>query len=344
MPEPSGSQPGQDELGVSALAETLEDLSAKLGEVLPGMADVSVRQVLEDCLGRLRRVSSGLRAVALVLDPARAEEIAKHEGHLRELVSAIGVSVRKVADVNWDVASKMAEQVRELDSISDLPPGEELSARLRDTVVKVQEAASSMGENLNGLAIQVQSANDEIADLERQLKEAREKALYDSLTRVHSRTALDERLASAVRDGEAQAPWCVLIADIDHFKQVNDQFGHLIGDALLYKIARAMEGVVNELGSSAFLARYGGEEFCLILEGTALADARQIAEKVRSAVASSQWQARTGRGAPVIRTTISIGVAQHQEGDTVATLIDRTDRALYRAKNAGRNRVVVGEK
>ena len=343
MPEALVTQPSSDELGALALAEALEDLSSRLGEVLPGTTDQSVRQVMEDCLARLRRVSSGLRAMALVLDPAHAEEIAKHEGHLRSLVSAIGQSIRGIADANWDVANKMAEQVKELDNISKLPPGEELAERLRNTVLNVHQAARAMGENLGALATQVQSANEQITVLEQQLKEARERALYDALTRVSSRAALDERLAAAVRDGESGGPWCIMIADLDHFKEVNDQHGHLIGDALLYKIARVMEGTLKERAGGVFLARYGGEEFCIILAGAALAEASEVAEQIRGAIASAKWQPRTGAGAPVIRTTISIGVTQYRQGDTVASLIERTDRALYRAKKAGRNKVAVAE-
>jgi diguanylate cyclase len=238
----------------------------------------------------------------------------------------------------------MAAQVEELDGIADLPPSKELADRLRNTVTSVREAATKMDRNLGELVARVDSANERIAALEKELNEARERALYDSLTRVYSRAALDERLALAVREGEAKGPWSFMIADIDHFKGVNDQHGHIVGDALLYKIARVMEKTLNGRVQDAILARYGGEEFSAIMPRSTLPKATQVAELLRRTVEASRWQCRTANGSPVVQTTVSFGVAQYRDGDTVSSLVERADRALYKAKEGGRNRVAASEK
>ena len=343
MPDQASLGPTAGQVNPAELAEALEDLSEQLAKVVPSTTDSSVRSVLTDCLERLRRIGSGLRAMALVVDPKRAQELAEREKDLRGLVSNIGESIRGVAEANRSVAVKMEDQIRELDEIVKLPPGEEAAKRLRKTVVTVRDAATSMEKSLQKLVTQVEDANSRIARLERELEEARERALYDALTRVHSRAALDERLLRAVRDRETGGPWCFMIADIDHFKAVNDKHGHIVGDALLYKIARVMEQTLQERAPSAFLARYGGEEFSVILPNSTITKAAQIAELMRTRIQESRWQVRTKAGAPVLQATMSFGITQFREGDTVSSLIDRADRALYQAKDAGRNRVVASQ-
>ena len=340
MPDRCSEEVTTGQLNPNELAQALEDLYEQLAQVIPATGDAAVRSVLEDCLRRLRRIGSGLRAMALVVDPKRAQELAERERDLRGVVGKIGESIRGVAKANRSVAIKMEDQARELDEIAKLPPGEEAAKRLKKTVVTVRDAASSMEQNLQKLVTQVEDANGRIARLERELEEARERALYDALTRVHSRAALDERLLRAVRDGESKGPWCFVIADIDRFKAVNDKHGHIVGDALLYKIARVMEEVLKERASGAFLARYGGEEFSVILPNSALTKAVQIAELLRGRIQGSRWQMRTKAGAPILQATMSFGVTQFRNGDTVASIIERADRALYQAKEAGRNRVV----
>jgi len=343
MPDRRSEEPTAGQINPNELAEALEELSEQLAQVVPTTGDAKVKSVLEDCLQRLRRIGSGLRAMALVVDPKRAQDLAEREKDLRGVVSKVGESIRGVAEANRDLALKMDGQVRELDEIANLPPGEQVAKRLRETVVTVRDAAASMEQNLQKLVAQVEDANSRIARLERELEEARERALYDALTRIHSRAALDEKLLSAVRAAESRGPWCFLIADIDRFKAVNDKHGHIVGDALLYKIARVMEQTLQELASNAFLARYGGEEFSVILPNSSITKAVQIAALLRERIQDSRWQVRTKAGAPVLQATMSFGVTQFRNGDTVGSIIERADRALYQAKEAGRNRVVASQ-
>jgi len=327
----------------ASLADALEELSDKLAQALPEAQESHVHQIVANCLARLRRVCTGLRAMALVLEPERAKQLARREEDLRSIVGEIGHNIRGVAEANRDVAEQMAAQVEELDGIADLPPSKELADRLRNTVTSVREATTKMDRNLGELVSRVDSANARIAALEKELNEARERALYDSLTRVYSRAALDERLAIAVRQGETKGPWSFLIADIDYFKAVNDKHGHIVGDALLYKIARVMEKTLNGRVGDAILARYGGEEFSAILPRSILPKATQVAELLRRTVEASRWQCRTASGNAVVQTTVSFGVAQYRDGDTAVSLVERADRALYEAKEGGRNRVAASQ-
>ncbi len=176
---------------------------------------------------------------------------------------------------------------------------------------------------------------DELDRLRREHAEAREQSRRDSLTASYNRRYLDERLVTLLDDDTAPGlpGLCVALVDADHFKQVNDTFGHRFGD-------RVLQHIVAELGSrlpdGAFCARYGGEEFALVLPGCVPDDAVRACEAARLRVDAHPWQDLD----PRLRVTVSIGVA-HSGGPLtdVERLVDAADVLLYAAKNSGRNAV-----
>ena len=152
----------------------------------------------------------------------------------------------------------------------------------------------------------------------------------DQLTGLASRRCI----LSLLDDAMAQTPVAVALLDVDHFKTVNDNYGHQIGDRVLRRVANAIAGALR---SSDRAGRFGGEEFLLILRGAEIEALMAIAERVRGAVEASPTLADEP---PV---TISIGVAIASEGESAEALIHRADRALYASKIAGRNRVHAAE-
>ena len=164
-----------------------------------------------------------------------------------------------------------------------------------------------------------------VSDMERQSR-------LDALTRVYNRRYFDERIAAELeRAVRTQAPISLLVADIDHFKKVNDQFGHARGDEVLRNVARVLRAGVRNQDA---VCRYGGEEFALILPDTDARQAVNVAEGLRRAVADTP-------GPDGSALTISIGVASSADAglDTVIDLFHAADEALYQAKASGRNRV-----
>lgn len=160
-------------------------------------------------------------------------------------------------------------------------------------------------------------------------------AATDELTGLANRHAfnilVDKLLADVRREPR---PISMLLIDIDRFKEINDRHGHLVGDEVLTSVASVLRSALRE---SDIASRWGGEEFLILLKGSGLNQATQIAEKLRDHVGGMTF----GIEAQSIPITVSIGVAQHVPGEAPETTIDRADRALYEAKQGGRNRVCV---
>lgn len=156
-------------------------------------------------------------------------------------------------------------------------------------------------------------------------------SVTDALTGAINRLGLTERLNEMIsRSMRFAHPLAVLMMDLDHFKDVNDQYGHPVGDGVLKSF---VEVVRENIRASDIIGRWGGEEFLIVSPHLGLDSATKLAEKLRHAVEQASFDAG-------IRITTSIGVAEYVSGERVGELIERADRALYLAKNGGRNRVV----
>lgn len=168
-------------------------------------------------------------------------------------------------------------------------------------------------------------------------KRAVEKAHRDPLTGVNNRAAMESALSQemnlARRHGTALS---MIILDIDKFKQINDTYGHIAGDAILKRVTESMAECVR---NSDIIYRYGGEEFIVLLRNTKKPGAKLLAERIRQAVESMHFKYEEFR----INITVSAGLASFKKGDTEKTFLDRCDQALYEAKQSGRNCVVVSE-
>jgi len=156
-------------------------------------------------------------------------------------------------------------------------------------------------------------------------------AITDWLTDLHNHSYSRHFLAEALDfSRDEKSPLCVVMADVDHFKRINDAHGHLIGDQVL-RIAAAR--MVSGAREGDEIGRYGGEEFLFILQNTDFARAAEVAERVRVRINGNALHARDSE----IRISLSLGVTQARDSDNVDSLIDRADAALYAAKRAGRN-------
>jgi diguanylate cyclase len=206
------------------------------------------------------------------------------------------------------------------------------------TIVESLVVATKEMENTNqALEGRLKASKHEISQLQNNLEAVRHESLTDPLTTLANRKlfdlAIEKAIAHSLKSGE---PLSLLMTDIDHFKKFNDTFGHLTGDQVLCRVARAMK---QNIKGQDVAARYGGEEFAIVLPRTSLRQACTVGEQIRSAVMSKPLMKRS-TGEQLGRVTISVGLATLRPDDTPQSFIERADAALYAAKRMGRNRVI----
>ena len=219
---------------------------------------------------------------------------------------------------------------RQLSKTTDL-------SKIRTIVHDLIEANNENASTNASLREQLEESQRQITELQSNLEVIRFESLTDELTTLANRKHFDQSIERALaQSDETGEPVALLITDIDRFKRFNDTFGHQTGDQVLRLVALAVKQNVK---GQDIPCRYGGEEFAIILPRTQLQQAVTVAESIRKAVMSKELIKRS-TGENLGRITISIGVAVYKKGETISDLIERTDRCLYAAKDAGRNKVL----
>ncbi|MGE4503751.1 MAG: GGDEF domain-containing protein [Desulfovibrionaceae bacterium] len=189
-----------------------------------------------------------------------------------------------------------------------------------------------------------------VNDMEQDMANLTQLSMTDQLTRLFNRRAFDELLRSSVDEvGESGESLALIMLDIDHFKRFNDTYGHSVGDQALRLVGAVLKTCGEQACSLGSMrchpCRYGGEEFAVILPGSDLGTAFDVAENIREAIAGRSFVVKNSAGEVLhsgLKVTVSLGVEEYnsaQGGDPIARLVEAADRKLYQAKKAGRNRV-----
>ncbi len=193
-------------------------------------------------------------------------------------------------------------------------------------------AQQPLSEQLKSLVARVESAEARARQQQREFEEQRHRALHDPLTELPNREAYNQRAhLEYQRWHRYRNPLSLAVCDIDYFKKINDNFGHQAGDRVLKVLGRAL---VKRLREVDFIARYGGEEFVILLPETALDEACQVLDKIRAAIAQTPFHFKE----QPVQVSLSIGLTEFRDGDSVEQVFARADKNLYRAKDEGRNR------
>jgi diguanylate cyclase len=311
------------ELERTATDAALAELLLRAAEVLSARSEQLARErnqataLLAEVTSRLDEVSEYLAGTSrdreLTLGDAEAlsRQVVDEVGELNDAIN----TAREFAPLKALVSARLesiAGQVRDF--------REREETRFREQTARGQRMHQRIAE-----------LERQTRDLERSLRQEQLRARLDPLTGIPNRSAFDERLHEEIqRFRRFGTPVTVLVWDIDHFKRINDSYGHRAGDRALREVAKCFAA---RLRSTDELARYGGEEFVMLLIGTRLPEATQKAEALREAVESLRFHFR---GKPV-RVTISCGMTELRAGDDANQVFDRADTALYRAKSGGRN-------
>jgi diguanylate cyclase len=336
------SPPNKYPEGPAQCAEILRVALPQMTRQAAGAHPVSYAVWFEHASGRNPRLNSAIAELTqggAVLDEASTWRL------YREFV----------ADLDEQAAQKVAEGIRQVVSqMSDSAKaagaqthrfGDSL-ARFSDSVANghapdagaledVLQHTEGMREAVGQLQDRLLASQREIERLRSEVDRARIEARVDALTGLPNRRAFE----IAIAELQVALPASLLVADIDHFKKINDTYGHLFGDTVLKVVAQALKTCV---GDPQVAARVGGEEFAILVPGSAVDAARLLAERIRTTIASSRIRRKDSQES-IGQITVSLGVALRREGETAEAWLERADRALYASKMGGRNRVSLAE-
>ncbi|MBT8374690.1 MAG: GGDEF domain-containing protein, partial [Deltaproteobacteria bacterium] len=225
--------------------------------------------------------------------------------------------------------SEKLEKITLLDDIKKIK--NKLIGEVESIRKTIREKELGDSEKLEKLSAKVNSLNVE-------LEKAKEESVKDGLAGIYNRKAFDRYIQNLVEQNTVtKAPFSILLLDIDDFKKINDNFGHQTGDRVLVATAHKCKELIR---SDDFLARYGGEEFVVVLSGASLRNAVKKGKLICKEISKARYALEEGNKNTIISITLSIGAGVYKKGDTVETAIARSDKALYTAKQAGKNRVV----
>ena len=248
--------------------------------------------------------------------------------------------VQRLRDVAVTAGTDAAEYGRQLDQAArSLAEGLD-TGRLAELVGTLIQQTAEARRSAENLSVRVESSVQEVADLRKQLGQVQNEALTDPMTQLMNRRGFDRSVTALLASRPQGLVGCALLmGDIDHFKRINDTYGHMFGDQVIRGVALIIQRVIK---GSDLAARLGGEEFAVLLPDTPLAGAVTVAEQIRLAVSKARIM-RTGTNTYIDQFTLSLGAAAGTDADTIETLIERADKALYHAKQSGRNRIESAE-
>ena len=251
----------------------------------------------------------------------------KIQNETRTLLKIFLDQMLVTSDMTSDYSVRLKSYSEQLDIAADL-------SEIHEIIENITIETNEMLGSTQSLRAQLEEATAKADNLKEKLENTTREALIDTVTGLHNRKSLDMSIEifyeEFKKDGD---PFSIIMLDIDHFKKFNDKYGHKVGDEVLNLVGSVMH---NTLKGQDFPARYGGEEFIALLPKTLLDNACILAEQLRKNISMKKFKL-TKTGERIDTITVSLGVSEIRSEDTVNSLIERADKALYLAKNSGRN-------
>ncbi|WP_457638670.1 diguanylate cyclase [Persephonella sp.] len=249
----------------------------------------------------------------------------KLDESLKELINNIDIHQEKI-----NTHADKLEQVKKDVTIETV----------NDAVIEILHELKKLREENNKLKSELKSYHAEVISLKEELSNARREASVDFLTGLVNRRRFERVLEDAIKDKKQRDyPSSVIFVDIDNFKKINDEYGHLAGDMVLKELAKVFRFYLR---ANTVVSRLGGEEFAILLPGVEMPDAVKVAERLRKIIENRDIKIKTDQKEDrKIRVTASFGVTEIRDEDTVESILMRADEAMYKAKRTGKNRVEV---
>ncbi len=340
----------------AAIVAMLERL-ASLPELRPALAELQERPIAaltpDELAEGLERVARhiGEQRSRLHHEKLEVEDLLRHiDARLEEVGSYLAgeaADQQSVQDSTQQLNLLVMDEMHELNTdvqraidLTELRSRvrvrlETITTHLQDFRAREEQRFASQTDRTGRLRVRIAELEHESRNLQESLQEEQRLAMVDALTGIANRAAYDERIEHEfTRWNQDGGPVSILAWDIDRFKDINDAYGHRAGDKVLRVIGQHL---AQHVRGTDFVARYGGEEFVMILVGTDADQALVAADKIRIGIAKIGFHFRN----KPVTVTASCGITTFHRDDTPDIIFDRADRALYRAKDAGRNCCVV---
>lgn len=263
------------------------------------------------------------------------DEIQGAEDIQSNLISLINNLHEHAGDVAQESASFSNVLEDSLDSLRESEDGDP-SLPVETVINTLSTHTKKMSETTRLFQERMDEAQAEIQSLKEELTKTRQDARVDPLTNLFNRRTFDAELEMLTGSNQNITSSFVLV-DVDHFKRFNDTYGHLMGDKVLQYVGKLLKDACPE---PMIPVRYGGEEFAVLMPGSTRETAAKLAEEIRAKIQAIRIKQKKS-GEVISSITASFGVSQLVEGENAEKLIERTDKALYQAKESGRNRVIV---
>jgi diguanylate cyclase len=261
---------------------------------------------------------------------AREERIAGEiQKETQKILKEVLAKVLNTTDDTAQYSNKLKSYSEKLNTVHDLS---EIKHLMKDIIGETSKMESSS----RSLQARLEEATVETEALRNKLEKKERETLIDVLTGLHNRKAFDKKLKELYDTFKEKGTlFSAMMVDIDFFKKFNDTYGHKIGDEVLHIVASTL---MESVKGKDFAARYGGEEFIVLLPDTILSNASIVGEQIREALSGKSLKLKK-TGQKIENITASFGVSQIHPDDTIDAVIERADKALYHAKDSGRNTV-----
>jgi len=259
---------------------------------------------------------------------------------LQQTSEAVGTELKTVLTAIQEAVQGSSRYATTLDTFSGKLTSTDSLEQIRDAVLRVLDETKTMSSQNQQLQAQLSETTEQLLEMRQNLDRAHRELQIDGLTQVGNRKFFDREIVrTMIEAANAAHPLSLLMIDIDFFKKFNDNYGHIVGDQVLRLVAKTL---VENLKGRDVIARYGGEEFVILLPQTTVQDSEKVANQLRAHLATKKIRKRsTNETLGII--TISIGAAQYLFGEDAETFLARADAALYKAKQTGRNKVIIAD-
>ena len=257
-------------------------------------------------------------------------EILKEKGMFKDVSSKLLCEKESVGEI---FLRKTEETIKQVDKVSrEIKNDSKILAEEINESFEAEELKKAVLKFNENISTQFNELEEKVKSLQQELDKVYKELLIDSLTKAYNKKALEKDLSEILKEtDQKKLDLVIAVIDFDDFKSINDTYGHLVGDFVLIKLVEIIKRIIT---SKYKLYRFGGDEFVLVLDKTNLEEAELILERMVNKIDRTNLK----YGQQLIEITISVGATGHKKGDTMDSILERADEALYEAKKEGKNR------